>query len=285
MNCWLLKIADQAQYADKLGHTYVFDNTHSVRLAAGDTFVYLDKRGGHYAFAGHGVVAKLQQRAPRKLELMRRKITRIFSAMLEDYDSYDPPLDISLRRREGRLNRSRLGITDANKLGWSGSVAAMHWKMFERIVELAYQQRSIAASPPDHSEYAVLDSWSFVRSRQAQERFKESVLSRQNYTCAICGTTVREVLEVAHISSYASDVSNRANPANGIGLCAFCHRAFDRDVFRITETGRVVYRRCSEPDPIASAHLRGLSDATRLQLMDGIDREILRRRVSEAQHN
>ena len=45
MSSWLPKMADQAQYADKPGHTYIFDNTHSVRLAAGDTFVYLDKQG------------------------------------------------------------------------------------------------------------------------------------------------------------------------------------------------------------------------------------------------
>ena len=78
MNCWLLKMADQAQYADKPGRTYVFDNTHSVRLAAGDTFAYLDKRGGCYAFTGHGVVAQLRQRAPRKSELLSPKITRVY---------------------------------------------------------------------------------------------------------------------------------------------------------------------------------------------------------------
>ena len=147
MNCWLLKMADQAQYADEPGHTYVFDNTHSVRLAAGDAFVYLDKRGGCYAFTGHGVVAQLRQRAPRKSELLRPKITRIYSATLEDYVRYDPPLDIGLRRREDKLNRSRLGITDVNKQGWSGSVATMSRTMFERIVELAYQQGSIAVPP------------------------------------------------------------------------------------------------------------------------------------------
>ena len=78
MNCWQLKMADQAQYADKPGRTYVFDNTHSVRLAAGDTFAYLDKRGGCYAFTGHGVVVQLRQRAPRKSELLSPKITRVY---------------------------------------------------------------------------------------------------------------------------------------------------------------------------------------------------------------
>ena len=193
-----------------------------------------------------------------------------------------PPLDISLRRREGRHNRSRLGITDVNKQGWSGSVASLHWAMFERIVELAYQQRSVAVTRPESSEYDVPDTWSVVRTRHAQERFKESVLSRQAYSCAICGTTVKEVLEVAHISSYAADVGNRANPSNGIGLCAFCHRAFDRGVFLITESGGVIYRRDSECDPIAMAHARGLSDGTRKKLIEGVDHELLRRRLSEA---
>ena len=68
------------------------------------------------------------------------------------------------------------------------------------------------------SNYAIPDAWSLIRARHSLEQFREAVLRRQDYRCAICGTTLREVLEVAHISSYATDITNRANPANGIAL-------------------------------------------------------------------
>lgn len=282
MTYWIFKLADQTQYPDDHGRAYVFDNTHSVRVTPGDEFVYLDKRGGLYAFAGHGIIAKLRKRAPRKSELSRLMVRRIYTAILTEYIPYDPPVDISLRSREGRGNRLALGITDVNKQGWSGSVAPVHQSMFKRIVDRAYRIRRIAVSRPQPLDYEVPDTWSYSRTRHAQERFREAVLSRQNHTCAICGTTVREVLEVAHVSDYASDVGNRANPANGIGLCAFCHRAFDRGVFVITESGSVLFRTV-ERDSIAMAHADGISNEARLKLIDGVDGELLRRRLAEGQ--
>ena len=83
---------------------------------------------------------------------------------------------------------------------------------------------------------------------------------------------------MAHISRYSTDVKNRANPANGIGLCAFCHRAFDGGVFRLSENGVVSMGDGRDADPVALAHLSNLSVDTRLKLLDGIDTELLRQR-------
>ena len=193
---------------------------------------------------------------------------------------YQVPLDIRPHSHEGRRNRSALGITDVNKLGWSISVARVHQEMFERIIELAYRARVIEIPLPAPSGYEVPDRWSFVRTRHSQERFKKAVLDRQNHTCAICGTTVKDVLEVAHISRYASDARNRANPANGIGLCAFCHKAFDHGVFRISGSGRVEYRCETQPDPIAEAHVNGLMGDARLGLLRGVNRQFLHSRLA-----
>ena len=76
-------------------------------------------------------------------------------------------------------------------------------------------------------------------------------------------------------------MSNRANPANGIGLCAFCHKAFDRGVFKITETGGVLYGADVARDSIAVAHADGLSNSVRLRLLNGVERGLLRRRLGE----
>ena len=115
------------------------------------------------------------------------------------------------------------------------------------------------------------DAWSFVRKRHSVERFKQVVLLRQGFACAICGTTLREVLDVAHISRYSTDMKNRANPANGIGLCAYCHRAFDGGVFRLHETGIVSVAEGSDLDPVALAHVSSVSAEARLRLLNGID--------------
>ena len=280
MTYWIFKLSNQESYPDDFGRTYVYDNRHSVRVAANDPFVYLDKRGGGYAFTGHGVITNVLSRLPGILESRHPRLKRIYTAILGDFVQYDRPLDIQPNSADGKDNRSKLGITDVNRLGWSVSIAKLHPRTFSQIVELAYRQYHIPLTAPEPADYEISDAWSFLRRRHSLERFRATVLARQNYACAICGTTLQEVLDVAHISSYSTDIKNRANPANGIGLCAYCHRAFDSGVFRINEDGVVLSARDVEHDPVSKVHLSNLSSEDRLKLLSGTDEEFLCKRFS-----
>ena len=278
MTFWIFKQSEQEQYPDEPGRTYVYDNRHSVRVAAGDVFVYLDKRTRGYGFTGHGVVTRVLMKASGYADRSQTKINRTYTAELGDFVQYARPLDIRSGSVEGKRNRTSLGIRDVNRLGWSRSIAQVSREMYSSIVDLAYGRRCIAVAPPGAQDYAVLDAWSFVRRRHSVERFKEAVLARQGFVCAICGTTLREVLDVAHISRYSTDVKNRANPANGIGLCAYCHRAFDGGVFRLYANGVVSVADDLGSDPVVLVHLSSLSVDARRRLLKGVDIELLRHR-------
>ena len=281
MTFWIFKQSAQEQYPDEPGQRYVYDNRHSVRVNAGDSFVYLDKRFGGYGFTGHGTVTKVLMRTAEVADSGQSKISRIYTAELGDFVQYVRSLDIRSASVEGRRNRASLDITDVNKLGWSRSIAQISSDMYTSIVDLAYRRHCIALVPLEGEDYAVPDAWSFVRRRHSVERFKQVVLLRQGFACAICGTTLREVLDVAHISRYSTDMKNRANPANGIGLCAYCHRAFDGGVFRLYETGVVSVAEGLDLDPVALAHVSSLSTEARLKLINGINIELLRQRQLE----
>lgn len=278
MTYWIFKLSEQEQYPDEPSRTYVYDNRHSVRVDAGDSFVYLDKRTGGYGFSGHGTVTRVLEKACGSGGPSQPKINRIFTAELDDFVQYDLPLDIRSTSVKGKRNRASLGITNVNKLGWSRSIAQVSPDMYSSIVGLAYRHDRIDVAPPDAQDYAICDTWSFVRRRHSVERFKKTVLVRQGFACAICGTTLREVLDVAHISRYSTDVQNRANPANGIDLCAYCHRAFDGGVFQLYENGVVSLAEGLDLDPMACAHLSSLSPEERLKLLNGVDVELLRKR-------
>lgn len=280
MNFWIFKLSVQERYPDDPGRVYVYDNRHSVRVAAGDSFLYLDKRTRRYDFNGHGTVSNVQMQAPISDGEGPSNIRHVYTAEVGDFVEYARPLDIRRTSVEGKRNRASLGITDVNRLGWSRSIAQISPDMYSTIVQLAYRRHCIAIPPLDTQDYAVPDAWSFVKRRHNVERFKETVLVRQGFACAICGTTLREVLDVAHISRYSTDVQNRANPANGIVLCAYCHRAFDEGVFRLHENGVVSVADGVGHDPVASAHLGGLSVEERLGLLEGVDTRFLRRRES-----
>lgn len=284
MSYWIFKQSDTPIYPEEPGQTYVYDNMHSVQVAEGDLVVYLDKGSGGYAFTGHGVVRKLRERKPTETESQARAISRVYIATIDDYIKYSSPLDIRATSKQGRDNRLTLGISDVNQLGWSRSVASLNQEMYEQIITLAYGQNSIEVTPPSPAEYKIPDAWSYAKRRHGLERFKGTVLHRQGYRCAICGTTVSEVLEVAHLSSYASDVPNRANPANGVGLCAYCHRAFDKDVFRFSLEGAVRVTKEIEDDRIAELHLSNLSDEERRNMLKGIDEQFLLKRYAISPH-
>lgn len=77
MAYWIFKVAQQELYPDRPGEEYVFDNTHSVRVRAGDEFLYLDKKEG-YSFTASGVVARVSTREPT--ENLRQLRTHVSGA-------------------------------------------------------------------------------------------------------------------------------------------------------------------------------------------------------------
>ena len=287
MACWLFKQSEQSQYGDHPGEVYVYNNTHSRRVSVGDEFIYLDKRAGKYAFNGHGVIQDIESRGAVQSDRLNPRVKTIFTAILCDYIAYDVPLDVRRRSVVGSENRTKLGISDFNRHGWSSSVARIDQPLFDKIVDLAYVD-SIKIKSPGRLEYEVSDKWSDVKRRDSQERFRAAVIGLQGQLCAICGTTLEEVLEVAHISSYATDAINRANPANGIVMCTFCHRAFDRAVFRLDDDGNVTmlgnYATMMdrpESDAVVKAHFPGLPAGERLELIGHVDFGLLRQRSAE----
>jgi hypothetical protein len=84
MAYWILKVARQSLYPDVFGERYVFDNTHSVRVEAGDVFLYLDKTT-EYSFTGTGLIRRVSSRQPSLQEAERSNRVRIvFTAHLAD---------------------------------------------------------------------------------------------------------------------------------------------------------------------------------------------------------
>ncbi len=70
-----------------------------------------------------------------------------------------------------------------------------------------------------------------VRERRGQQRFKFRVLRRYGAECAVCGLSVMETLDAAHLRPKKKRGSD--DPRNGLVLCASHHRAFDADLFAV----------------------------------------------------
>lgn len=274
MAYWIFKLAKQEIYDDNPGKLYSFDNTHSMRVHDGDVFIYLDKQKD-YSFTATGTVKKLSTRIPTEEEVKRNsKVRSVFNADLAEVSWFKEPLSISPTTKIGQRNRARLGITDVNLLGWSQSIPSLSEPMYQSIMDIVEVDGLLSMASMKPGDFYVDDRWGKTRIREALSCFRDTVLSRDNYRCVVCGTKMEAVIEAAHISPYATDKNNRANPANGICLCTFCHRALDRHVIALQPDGKLLVD-SSIDDPIALEHFSRVSPSVRKQWLMGITPEFL----------
>jgi len=102
---------------------------------------------------------------------------------------------------------------------------------------------------PDTIHQDILDSVGIDiplpgrKSRIRDPEFRERVLRAYEYKCAICGFDVRlgnqlVAIEAAHIKWHQAGGPDKES--NGLSLCTLHHKLFDRKVFTITDTRRII---------------------------------------------
>ena len=120
-----------------------------------------------------------------------------------------------------------------------------NWEALALESQLALQRLGAGAAaddelePPAISGDAPSETTRPVRVRLVQRFFRQSVLSSYDYACTICELRLRNMLNASHIIPWSVDIARRADPRNGLSLCAFHDRAFDRGLITIDEHLRV----------------------------------------------
>ena len=107
------------------------------------------------------------------------------------------------------------------------------------------QPPQLHEKPEDEEPFVLIDrkprSKREVAARQGQQRFKFRVFQRYGQQCAVCGMSIPDVLDAAHIRPKNKRGSD--DPRNGLVLCATHHRAFDAGLFSIRpKTFEICYR-------------------------------------------
>lgn len=79
-----------------------------------------------------------------------------------------------------------------------------------------------------------------IKTRRVQSLFRATVLASYDFTCAISGITLPELLTASHIIPWAREEIRRLDPRNGIALSALHDRAFDRGLITFDDDLRIV---------------------------------------------
>jgi len=80
---------------------------------------------------------------------------------------------------------------------------------------------------------AVSEALRQTKVRLVQGFFRDAVLASYDFACSFCGLCLTEMLTASHIIPWRCDETRRADPRNGIALCAFHDRAFDRGLMTV----------------------------------------------------
>lgn len=99
-----------------------------------------------------------------------------------------------------------------------------------------------------------------VKVRLVQRFFRDSVLSSYDYACSICQIAVPALLNASHIIPWSHDESKRADPRNGLCLCALHDRAFDRGYLCVDTDCRIAISNDIQRDNVCDMHRVALLD-------------------------
>lgn len=173
--------------------------------------------------------------------LLAQKIGRTASAVamkLVNFASFDPVHQA--RNVKGLKNASR-----ADREIWDEFNANPERLAFESQQTFSHisQSNEVSTSEEIALPYGPTEATRTVRTRLVQRFFRDTVLASYNYHCTICDLDLLELLNASHIIPWSRNVERRADPRNGLALCALHDRAFDRGLLTINESFSVLVSR------------------------------------------
>lgn len=237
-----------ATYDDALGHQYEYDS-HVVNhkgVAVGDVLVVRDRHLVH----GYGVVGsierrpgvKLMERCPecRSADIQRRTIRRPAHRCNDCRHEFDLPLvepkaitkyvaaygswwfPFASPTSVRSLERVYAGKDQQNAIRRLDATEAQVLLRFHADLESHLHLELFAST----DEIAGGHVETLVRARVGQQLFRGRMFERFGSTCAVTGSQPDEVLDAAHLYSFAARPEHRND--GGLLLRADLHRMFDR---------------------------------------------------------
>ncbi|MBK8205343.1 MAG: HNH endonuclease [Planctomycetes bacterium] len=146
--------------------------------------------------------------------------------------------------------------------------ATAEWNSTAVETELVWQratgelptERECELEPPGGPTEATRLS----KVRLVQGFFRRTVLASYASACAVCGISPEPLLVASHIIPWSINEARRADPTNGLCLCALHDKAFDSGLLSIDEGMRIlVSNRLQQSGrerntPVSKLHIAGL---------------------------
>lgn len=141
-----------------------------------------------------------------------------FKKVLEDIDSIN-------------INQESIGNISSNKSKSDGSESYDKY-LLEEISTIIEEGEKIQ-SPKYRNEY--------IKGRVGQGKFREKLIFKHGYKCAICSINNKQLLIASHIKEFCECKNNEhIDEYNGLLLCANHDKLFDKHFISFDEQGKIL---------------------------------------------
>ncbi|MCB0221944.1 MAG: HNH endonuclease [Chrysiogenetes bacterium] len=180
----------------------------------------------------------------------------------------------SLDPQHQRRGRSGLkGAAKADRALFEEFILPARWT--DLLVEVSAARARLQAQAPDQGTMVAEEQAAYfaerdteatreVKTRLVQRFFRDAVLGSYDNECAFCSLPNGKLLVASHIVPWAHDENRRADPRNGLALCALHDKAFDRGLMSVGEDFRILVseqllqtKTDSELHHVAFCHIAG----------------------------
>ena len=149
-------------------------------------------------------------------------------------------------------------IFDEFNSDWEG--LAYESELAVERIGMPSSQAPVDNADPSTGYVGVTEAERSVRVRTAQAFFRRTVMVSYSFTCAVCEITVPCLLQASHIIPWSMDESRRADPRNGIALCALHDRMFDRGLMTFDEQLHVLLSGQLRTDDPCRMHIVAINE-------------------------
>ena len=281
MTAWLMMTTDDpvllgAGYEDDPARYYSWDNTVGLfdSPSIGDAIVLWDKE----FLLGAGVIDRLDtgsDQKPRyrcpvcrktKMQIRKKKkppywcpeckqgITDPTKEIIS-VDTYRSYHESSWLDLGGELDGSKLRAL-CHKPKSQGAIRELNWERFLRELKPSLRQSVARIASPTGTQIPGGHKPRLVMVRRGQAKFRKQLLKRYGETCALSGRAPAQVLDAAHLYSYANH--GKHEELGGFLIRKDLHQLFDRGLLRV------------DPETLKISVHELLSTYSEYQSLDGV---------------
>jgi putative restriction endonuclease len=168
--------------------------------------------------------------------------------LIQDYCLYNnlPPITILVVNGSGKPGQGFIAADENNFTDRRNDVFSFNWDNIENPFDLSkdgYSQEKIINNIVNKDEIPEKILHLVAGRGMDQQIFRKVMIKAYSGKCCICGLSVEELLEAAHIKPYSEcSINEKISVNNGLLLCANHHKLFDNEIIKINKEYKITIK-------------------------------------------